>query len=250
MRIYFFCRIGLFKCIFIAFYFASHVVAQPSKFAIVVFSVSPTNFSKATDVFYPTGNYLIYGCGYSTKEIKALLAQVHHHLQKAIDSIESAGPSGTEAYNAFFRGVDPKIVTGVFRRIIAGSNILVNGQAQQPSIACLHPNNPVLRPHWNICEKSKMDAFHDESQYVFLCPSALRLPTYPHSRNCVRANTKFNVQKLVVNQFTILIHELVHLYLNRPNLKPEVYGVIRCLELPPEKSVANAANYHFYIASM
>ncbi|KAL9116872.1 MAG: hypothetical protein Q9187_006598, partial [Circinaria calcarea] len=222
---------GLFKYILIALFFASHVVAQ-----------------SRTDIFYPSGNYLIYGCGASTEAIKAILGQVHQHLQKAIETIESAGPS-TETYNAFFRGVDPKIVTGVFRRIIAGGNIMVNGQPQHPSITCPHANHPMLREHWKLCEGMKRFAYHDESQFVFLCPRTLRLPAYPNVRDCVRrTNSKNRGISLLETQFTILLHELVHVYLNRPNLKPEVYGIFECLELPPEKSVANAGSYAFYIA--
>ena len=51
-------------------------------------------------------------------------------------------------------------------------------------------------------------------------------------------------------QWTILFHELVHLYLDVPSLVPEVRGIFDVQELESSKAVRNPASYGFFLASM
>lgn len=93
-------------------------------------------------------------------------------------------------------------------------------------------------------------------EYVVLCPKILELKERPTANDCVgsRPDGMFSTgQGLARTQVTVLIHELVDVYLaTTPGfwpLNPQVYGLHSVLELPATLSVINAANYVFYVAS-
>lgn len=202
-----------------------------------------------------SGNYLIYGCGSLGDAIKGLLEHTHSRLEEAIEALDAGGPLGRPpAYTAFFHSASPDLVAGVLKRIVAGANITVEGREWRPTIVCSNPTDPALLDSWQRCQKTNAHAFHDGHQNVYICPSSIRMKAYPDSRDCARHPVAKGVmatgQGLVRTLFSILLHELVHLYLGRPGLRPEVYGIFGCLELGANEAVINSGSYAFYIASM
>ena len=212
-------------------------------------------FIKDTFDVLSSGNYWISGCGAQTDLVKALLDQTYNYLQEIIESIDSAGPLGTSAYNAFFKGDNTDDVKAVFDRIATGANIIVNGRLRHPTIMCISIGDRRTNRYWLECKYSNVNAVYlDGTELVYLCPSALGLQAYPESANCAMTPAPGNLvatgQDLTRTQFSTLLHELVHLYLQRPSLDPEEYGLPEVINLPADESVINPSSYAFYAASM
>lgn len=75
----------------------------------------------------------------------------------------------------------------------------------------------------------------------------------PDANDCVGRlpNGRFSTgQGLVRSILAILLHELVHVYLDPRHLPRDFYGIHAVLDLPAEESVINPPNYVFYVASM
>ena len=183
--------------------------------------------------------------------------QILVHIEGAVESIDSAGPLGTTVYNKFFNGVDPDRVKAVLSNITAGHDISIHSGPHQPVIACANPDMPHWAASWAACQQSKPKAnamWVANSPFIFLCPVFFTYPEVPTSVNCVggrATRTTFSTgQGLGANQFGILFHELVHLYLDSPPLEPEMMGLWESLDLPASESVINPTNYVFYLASM
>ena len=74
----------------------------------------------------------------------------------------------------------------------------------------------------------------------------------PTQNDCVKKlpNGKYHSgQGLARTILAVILHQLVHLYLEVPVLKPEVLHLWWVFELSAEEVVRNPASYVFYIAS-
>ena len=50
-------------------------------------------------------------------------------------------------------------------------------------------------------------------------------------------------------QTSILLHEMVHLYLNEAGLQPEAYDINQVMTLPAIQKRINPSNYAFFVGS-
>ena len=165
------------------------------------------------------------------------------------------GPEGTTLYNAFFHEVDPTTIKGVLSRIAAGDDIAFRGAAHPPLIICDDPTFPAVArsaAHEACQHDPGAQALWMEDTYgVFLCQTYHQNQRLvPTDKQCVGSNRLSTGMLLGETQWTILFHELVHLYLGVPDLVPEVRGIFEVQELRSEDAVRNPASYGFFLASM
>lgn len=192
------------------------------------------------------------GCGARTEGVGALVQQLRNGLEVAHQT-----PSTSVVYNKFFKGVDPTVVKGVLSGLAIRLNIPNQGQPWRPKIFCANRNMPRLVPHGEICQDRSLYATASRRyQYVFLCQKIFSLKGRPDATDC--AGTLAHGlgptgQSLARTQMTVLLHELVDIYLvSRPGMRPlrsKVFGLNAVIDLPASKSVINPANYVFYVAS-
>ncbi|KAL8738322.1 MAG: hypothetical protein Q9181_000865 [Wetmoreana brouardii] len=192
-------------------------------------------------------NYLTSGCGDKTDSVVQLIQQLRNGLQIACETDDE-----TIVYQKFFKGVSSIVVKELLSQIIAGSLIPNNDQLMKPTIVCVNPKLSYL------CRDPRVVATcHPGTQYVYLCPRFMDLKTSPDGSNCLDTlanNHNSTVQALARTQLTVLLHELVDIYLSSRSgfspLEPEVNGLSAVLALPSTQSAVNPANYVFYVANI
>ena len=136
----------------------------------------------------------------------------------------------------------------------------------QPQFSCVIRNSKNLYPFleidpWQLCSFSPLAAFYaPESSFIFLCPRFFSYPGIPtdlSGRNCPGVQDNqwvHNSRNLYNYQTYILLHEMVHFYLQSHSLSgttipPEQYGIDGCVALDPLHSLHNPTNYQVYVAS-
>ena len=196
-----------------------------------------------------SGNYVIAGCGDHTNAVIGTLYQLWDGLQLALKT-----PSTSTVYTKFFNDADPEKVNTIFAKIALGLNLPHHGKQGKPTIVCANPDMPEIAGHWELCQNPKVKASAAPGKhYVFLCPRVLSLKKVPDSEDCVGMlpdGLYSTGHGLAMTQLSILLHELVHIYLGAaPQLEPEINGLHAVLDLPASESVINPANYVFYVAS-
>ena len=131
----------------------------------------------------------------------------------------------------------------------AGSNVTVWISSRQPTLVCV--NGPESE-EWEWCQSSTPLAGHvQQSQYIVLCNSVFDRAIVPAPHECGRTNRAKTalIDVPAYTQYGILVHELVHLYLQETALTPEVYDINECIALSPDERVANPGNYEYYAQS-
>ena len=201
-----------------------------------------------------SGNYQIYYCTTYSVHISQLLQSVWTTIAEALEHLEAMGPEGTPLYNTFFHKADPNKIKGVLSRIAAGDNIAFQGSLQPPLIICDDPSVPAVARSWGhaACQHDPLaHALWGEGTHaVFLCQNYLRNKrVIPSEKQCVGWNRLSTGRLLGETQWTVLFHELVHLYLGVPNLVPEVRGIFEVQDLDSEDAVRNPPSYGFFLAS-
>lgn len=136
----------------------------------------------------------------------------------------------------------------------------------RPQFACVTKDAKYLYPFvqfdpWKLCQLSPLAAFYaPASSFIFLCPAFFGYPDFPtdlSGRNCpdVQDNRwTNNPRNLYEYQSYIIVHEMVHFYLQSHSLSgttvpPEQYGIDGCVALNPLSSLHNPTNYQAYVAS-
>ena len=220
----------------------------------------PVVVCSTAELDYPvtvSGNYWILGCESQSANVQHLLQKLIEYIHEAVESIDGAGPVGTTIYRKFFGGVDPNIIRPVLERTATGPNLTLTYQNEQkshhPTIVCANSFMPEIEKFWLHCRDSRRQAsWAIDTQFILICPRTFTLKMLPEPSDCFKRlpNGKFHGgQSLARTQLSVLFHELVHLYLNRSSLKPEVYHLSDIVNLSPADSVRNPANYVFYLAS-
>ncbi|KAL8828620.1 MAG: hypothetical protein Q9191_002479 [Dirinaria sp. TL-2023a] len=171
-----------------------------------------------------------------------LLHQIWGSIQEAIQSINNAYPLESAIYYKFFNGVDPRKVQRVRSEIAAGSDVSFDGRSYPPHIICANPRMPQLANSWALCQQSARAInamWMRDTPWIYLCPRSFHEQEFPVHENCVDqpSHGAFSTgQGLAQTQFSHLFHELVHLYLGEPALKPEMYGIWAVRDLPASES--------------
>jgi len=185
------------------------------------------------------------GCRDRTDGVVALVQQLKDGLEVALRT-----PSTSVVYDKFFKGFDPTIVNGVLSGIAIGLGMPDKGQQWRPKIFCTNLRMPSFALHWEVCQDRSVCATASPGyQYVFLCQKLFSLKGLPDATDCAGTLTHGLMptgQRLARTQLTILLHELVDIYLAstpgmRP-LSPKVFGLHAVIDLPATESVINPAN--------
>ena len=209
-----------------------------------------------------SGNYQIFYCdanttGSSAAYFQALIPYMQSHLQAVLSDLDRG--TASPAFRAFFKtnnNLEP--VRKVFTDIINGSEFLTvgsrgYGQFQaRPTLLCADTDDPsvdlldecygYVRPIAYIVNPQKM---------VAICPLFWTVPPVPRKTACPQIeNGKVLTEPttLVTTQYTILVHELVHIYNRFDDSWEEVFGFDDVVGLDAIRSVENAQNYAAYAA--
>lgn len=114
---------------------------------------------------------------------------------------------------------------------------------------------------WQYCKLGPLAAFYAPgTSFIFLCPRFFNTPDIPTDltrRSCpgVQDNRwTYNERNLYDYQTYIIIHEMIHFYLQHQTLSgttwpPEQYGIDGCVALSPLNSLHNPTSYQVYVAS-
>ena len=232
---------AIFSIIAVIAVFCSVIKASPSPYL--------------NDVTY-SGNYMIIACGDQAPAVKALLDLTYKLLVQAMDLLPSpvGNGGGSTVYNAFFNGVDPAAVKAVYQLMTAGVNYTINGRTLNPTIVCVNDQDPgdMMRKAWHACLPTpggqNMGLWGVGTPIVFFCPIWTKLQPFPLPYMCGtvgRKNVLTSPINMATTQYTNLVHELAHMYLEN-DLSPEVLLPNDCIALPPDQSANNPQNYAFY----
>ena len=192
-----------------------------------------------------------------------------------MQSIGQATSAGTAngAYQAFFK--DDQYTTFIeqmFVNITNGNALKKPGNAmtEAPTIACLtgpgeatESTSAGVRDLYEICSGNpKYAAFYRaSSNWIFLCPEFFSFPQQtpqPTSQYCPKVEAGYFVQafwmRLVQNQMYILMHEILHYYLDSApypskDAVTEVTDINVAFNLAGLDAVSNAESYVIYDAS-
>ena len=189
--------------------------------------------------------------------------------------IEKATTEGTTnaAFQAFFKDNQyENFIEEMFVNITNGNALEKPGSAsaEPPTIACLSgPGEATenttagVRDLFEICSGNpKYAAFYRaSSKWIFLCPEFFTFPQQtpqPISQYCPTVEDGYFVQafwmRLVQNQMYILMHEILHFYLDSApypstDAVTEVTDINVAFNLAALDAVSNAESYVIYDAS-
>lgn len=139
---------------------------------------------------------------------------------------------------------------------------------KKPRFACATPQSVHQYPFLHhdpliICSLGPVAGLYVAgTAYIFICPTFWSIPSHPeeppHAKSCpVVRNNAFKVYpgfKVYHYQTYIILHELVHFYLQYESLSglslpPEQYSMNGCVALNPMTSLLNPLNLQNYVAS-
>ena len=139
------------------------------------------------------------------------------------------------------------IVWHILSSIFVGLDIQIQSKHKPFTIICAGPHIP-LAQYWRECQEPSVKATAIPGfQYVCLCQQLFSLQRHPDTTYCTGSlGTNGHIstgQRLARTQLTILLHELVGIYLaSTPDftpLNPKVFGLDAVLNLTAAQSVAN-----------
>ena len=184
---------------------------------------------------------------------------LRNHIVRANKYLDDMGTAQDAViYNAFLRGVDPAIVKSLLDRIADGGPVY-NDKLQRkvlPRVVCVARGNPMVQQQFDDCEKHpKARAFvtSNMQSYVFLCSGFLGENLEPTSDDCStladRRRTKLTPSNIQMTQTSILLHELLHVYLGPDRVGNEAYEINEAMALPLSERLINVANYVYFVGS-
>jgi len=243
---------------------------------------------RGTELTYPraehwdivkSGQYLIVGCGRgNASTITHLLDALYSALQPAIQDATSSYFHPSAAFKSFFHSPLSAAdqVAALLTNITTGASIYPptinyglgeNSDALapgSPTFVCVTTpgtlvNDPGVGDYYDFCRENPgvvMD-YPGGNQYIAVCPSffTIGLPPLPPPNNCLTVNSitnrfRGNGAKLSHFQLWVLLEEIAHYYIKAgKGQTTDVSDVNRCAHLGIKKSLGNASNYLYYVAS-
>ncbi|MCJ1256075.1 hypothetical protein MMC24_003895 [Lignoscripta atroalba] len=199
------------------------------------------------------GNYSVHGCEPAQM---AALVELLNMMEAFIKvAITNNGDPARLAYAAYFNGVDHTIVESMLQKIAYGEAMSLGEQRRSPVLVCARNAGKTVSV-WEHCQKdSKLGAFYAHGrEFIILCPIFFtRLNPYPISRDCgtlVDSGTRLAGPNIAITQYSVLVHEIAHFYLQDAGLMNEAYEANNCMSLPANESIINPQNYAFYVANV
>ncbi|KAI4191169.1 MAG: hypothetical protein L6R41_000306 [Letrouitia leprolyta] len=213
-----------------------------------------------------SGNYIVNNCACinRSKELQIFLPQVWQALQLVLTDLEH-GTASRHGFSTFFKSNTNRPIARQVYRAIADGKDLPTGR---PIIECVCPDfsvddEPLFRVFLYVCGPRPPSFQHHLASAlvahgtVVLCPAFWDFDTFPDVDDCVpvagrRGRKRFldSGRSLGDTRFSVLVHELIHLYnpLDRSaNRTDEVYDIQQCAaDLDKDESVSNAQNWAYY----
>lgn len=227
---------------------------------LTIVLTSLLGIAQAQDSVY-SGNYEILFCGAGQPNSKAsqlqpIISHALTNLRMVIDDAKH-GTKSTHGFAAFFKTNDNiATVQKVFQDIIDAHNIGLDNN--NPAFVCPDPNRDLTKNAYAACFKGgKPNVQFSWPEYgvVFVCPAFWNLVSVPFHSTCPTVSNNLLVPDtpvLTTNMFSVVIHELVHVYAPAltaiENVTVETYNVQKAVDLDATASLANANNYAFYAA--
>ena len=217
------------------------------------------------------GNFNVVFCDNQTTQVREDLQFLWENLQ-GLEQATTAGTSNA-AFQAFFKdNTTEKFIQQMFSNITNGAALVKpNGStAQHPTLACLNGPGQMMestsrgqRDLFTICAGNpKYAAFYRaSSEWIFLCPEFFAFPQQtpqPASAYCPNVVDNYFVQanwlNLVQSQMFILMHEILHFYLDSApypakDSVTEVTDINVAFNLAAMDAISNAESYVIYDAS-
>lgn len=221
---------------------------------------------------YVGRRFRIEKCRHRTAGLADVLEGAMATLEPALEDLKN-GADSTHGFKAFFKHDGAKeYVQDMLNSIRARESLpglLPNPRTVlTPRFACAQEDSrssyPWLLPGsdpWIVCRSGRSPAFYTfTTAYIWICPNFFRIPTKPNDikgRDCpiVRDNQFIgHAAHFLDYQTYIVIHELVHFYLQSQSLTGityplEQYSLNNCVALIPLHSLHNPTSYQAYIAS-
>ena len=186
-----------------------------------------------------------------------MLQSIWDTIQEAIKSVNTTDTTGLTAFKTFFNDTNSLEVINLLERVAIGESIPFHGTMHPPTIMCDNTDVPVMSRsniHAQCIAKPNIKAFWARNtNTVFLCSNFWRSRAEPSPNDCIgHLPDGYYVTGLglVTTRWTILFHELVHLYLGKDYLDPEVRSIYDVTELSSWESFINPPSYAFFLASM
>ncbi|KAL8884026.1 MAG: hypothetical protein Q9192_006942, partial [Flavoplaca navasiana] len=233
------------------------------------------SFSAAADISRMQNRaYDIRDCGSFSDQVEAALDLGQEPLDAAINTAKQ-GVKGLHGFRSWFKDdtAIPKVTEILrnirsmkgLRRLIPYPNIWI---AQQPVFVCVNESTftrygtRLWQDPYKICQEQSLYGLYIFGwKYIFICEKYFRLsmaPLGPPLRNCPHiVGNRFVVDaemtRLAYYQTYVLIHEMVHFYLQRDSLglttdPKETYASNFCVNLDTKTSLRNPMNFQFFVA--
>ncbi len=214
------------------------------------------------------GRYSIYQCDANT----ALVQQDLDLLWAALLPVVANTHFGTAspAYQAFFKdSIYDTLVDEIISNVTTGAPLLKKNSPtpQSPLIVCIPGPNilnmtiaGVETDLYDGCKSGASAFYKTQTNWIFLCPfffKVVQQATTPAAFCPAITNIQFEENgqegKLVQNQMWILMHEIVHFYLdNSPGPATssiyEAYDINAAFGLAASDAISNAQSYVWYSA--
>ena len=212
--------------------------------------------------------YNIAQCRFQgTTRLHAINSLLDHLLSNTPLVVSSAklGIAGSPAYQTFFKS-DRNLewVTEIFDKITTGAKAEVLNhfgmtEIYPPTILCTDLENPATK---NLAWRCQQHGWYimqtSNSHRVVLCPRFWELgraPT-PKSSYCpLVVDNRFSPDnnRLIQNQYGLLVHALVNIYnqfSNESSSPKEVFKIQECADLSADRTIMNTNNYAFFASGM
>ena len=213
--------------------------------------------------FVKSGNYLITYCEANiavphAAYLQRLIPYMQSHLEAVLTDLDRG--TASPAFRAFFKtnsNLEP--VRQVFTNIINGSDFVTVNSRQSgqytapPTLVCTDTEEPFLDHLQDDCYSyaRPMAYIINPQKMVAICRLFWTLPHIARNTACPRiVNGKVLTEpsSLVMTQYAILVHELVHLYNRHDDSWVEVFDFDGVVGLDAIRSLENAQNFAAYAA--
>ena len=122
----------------------------------------------------------------------------------------------------------------------------------RPVFICLQPHNTETYAAYQVCKNEiRLRAFQQPGNpnLIGLCPAFWALPANPPRAFCPykgRVTASFIGTALQLNQQSVLIHQLVKIYLDRKIINPEAFSLVDTLRLSPDEAYRNPSTWAYW----
>ena len=124
----------------------------------------------------------------------------------------------------------------------------------RPTLICLQPDNRYTRSAYAVCAaEPRLRAFQQPGTpyAIGLCPAFWALPTNPVRAFCPyegKVRDEYTGSALQLNQQSMIVYQMVRIYLGASVLDPEVFGLTEALKLNASEAYWNPSTWSYWYA--